>query len=212
VTELKKPENKNFNLTVTLQKAIENFTAKSPQEMAQKSGCIFDEERKCFYVNCIGQNFSIGYPKGNIQRVDDSNKEVPLIWQILMLHYLTEAKGTPLQNKVISYKELPGGNIYIDPFNKRTLKPLLKIFGNNPEKLLAVGEKLNGKPANYGDYSITIKSLPRAPITYVLWQGDDEFPASGNVLFDASAPDYLHTEDYAFLASFTVYEMAKHLS
>ena len=209
MTNLKKPENQNFNLDVTLKKALETFATKSPQRIAHNSGCTFDEIKKVFYINCIGQDFSVNYPAGNVHRVENNAKEIPLTWQILMLHYLAEAKGTPLRNEVISYKELPAGNIYIEPFKKRTLQPFLKIFGNNPEKLLAVGKKFNGKPAKYGDYSITINSLPRIPITYVLWQGDEEFSASGNVLFDASASDYLQTEDYAYLASLTVYEMSK---
>ncbi len=212
MSEIKKPDNKNYNMDLTLEQAVNNFSMKNPDEMSKNSNCHYNEEKKLFNVTCMGKGFEVTYPEGKISNINDKNEEVPLIWKILILHYLCGAKGTPLQEKMISYKELPGGSIYIEPFNKRTLKPFLKIFGNCPKMILEIGKKFNGKPADFGDYSITINSLPNVPITYVIWEGDDEFPPSGNVLFDASAPDYLHTEDFAYLASFTVYEMAKKFS
>jgi hypothetical protein len=41
--------------------------------------------------------------------------------------------------------------------------------------------------------------LPRVWLAVVLHLADEEFPASANVLFDASASHYLPTEDLAVL-------------
>jgi hypothetical protein len=46
-------------------------------------------------------------------------------------------------------------------------------------------------------------------VTFVLWGGDDEFPPSGNILFDSSAPQFLPTEDFAVLASLLVAELKR---
>ncbi|MCL6560367.1 MAG: DUF3786 domain-containing protein, partial [Firmicutes bacterium] len=51
--------------------------------------------------------------------------------------------------------------------------------------------------------------FPLVPVTYVLWLGDDEFPASGTVLFDSTASTHLATEDYAFIAGMGVFELKK---
>jgi len=40
-----------------------------------------------------------------------------------------------------------------------------------------------------------------------LWEGDEEFPPSGNILFDASAGSHFATEDFAVLASVVVYAL-----
>ena len=39
----------------------------------------------------------------------DSGEEVPIKDRVLILHYLLSAKGTPITNKLIAFKELPGG-------------------------------------------------------------------------------------------------------
>jgi hypothetical protein len=40
-----------------------------------------------------------------------------------------------------------------------------------------------------------------------VWEGDDEFPAEANILFDAAVGDYLSPEDAAWLASLAVYRL-----
>ena len=41
--------------------------------------------------------------------------------------------------------------------------------------------------------------LPRVPVYLLFWDGDDEIPASANLLFDTSVPAYLETEQMAML-------------
>ncbi|WP_051533830.1 DUF3786 domain-containing protein [Desulfitibacter alkalitolerans] len=202
--------NQNHNLETTLKIAMENFQCKSPVEMAWKSRCSFNTESKSFLVPFMGREFTVVHPSGEIHFVN-SPDDVPIIWKILMLHYLARASGNPLTGNNISYKDLSGGDIYFEPFKKRTILPLIKIFGKNPHKLIEAGKRLGGIESDKGDYSVTINIFPCIPITYVLWKGDDEFPPNATVLFDETANEYLHTEDFAFAASFTVYEMAKML-
>jgi hypothetical protein len=59
-------------------------------------------------------------------------------------------------------------------------------------------------PAAHGDISYEIPVFPRLRLLYILWRGDEEFPANGTILFDRYANAYLHTEDFAFIAGMTV--------
>ena len=129
---------------------------------------------------------------------------MPIFAQILVLHYLTNTTTRPEEGRLITYKELPGGNIYIQPFTNRAIRPLVQLFGNRAERLVEVAGKIGGSAVKHGDAAVCIPVFPRIPVTLVVWAGDDEFPSSGNILFDASAPAFLHTEDYAVLASFVV--------
>ena len=39
------------------------------------------------------------------------------------------------------------------------------------------------------------------PLTMVFWDGDDEFPAQANILFEAEITDFLHEETVVLVAS-----------
>jgi hypothetical protein len=43
----------------------------------------------------------------------------------------------------------------------------------------------------------------------VLWRGDAEFPAAGNLLFDDSVTEYLPVEDIVILAETVIWKLIK---
>ncbi len=197
----------NHNLDTTFRVAVEKLTQKSPAEAALNSGAEYDAEKGIFKIKYINQEYEVVYPAGNVKLVDNDEEEVPLTVQILILHYLATANGAPLQDKLISFKELPDGAIYIEPFTRRAIKPMLKLFDQNLPGFLELATAIGGRKAGLGDVSVTIDVFPRVPITYVIWAGDDEFESSGNILFDASARHYLPTEDYALVSSLVIYQL-----
>lgn len=121
---------------------------------------------------------------------------------VLLSHY---AKNDPIERvgKLIRFRDLPGGYAYEAAFTRRAVHPIAEIFVSKPEKLLEAAEPLNGIEVKYGDSSVEILALPKIPLTYVLWRGSEEFPASSTILFDESASNYLPTEDLAVLGEIT---------
>ncbi|NLN53459.1 MAG: DUF3786 domain-containing protein [Firmicutes bacterium] len=198
-----------YNMAVTLELARKAFAAKDPHTMAELSACPYDEAASCFTVAYLGQNYTVSYPAGQVSSA--AGKEADLITSILLLHYLSGASGVEAADSWISFKELQGGAIYIDPFQKRAINPLVKGFGRKPEAFSKAAELLGGQRAAFGDLSYLIPVLPRIPLILILWQGDEEFPPNGNILFDRYANTYLHTEDYAQLASQTVYTLLRNM-
>lgn len=191
----------NFNLDVTLKKSLEEFRNKNSADMIWKTGTEFVDGS--FHFEFLGMPIEVTYPEGLVGK-RDTGEELGLIERILVLHYLTYAGGTPNLNKSISFKELPGGSIYIEPFTNRCIRPLIHLFGNNLASFQESAEKFGGVKREYGDMSYGFYPLPRIPVTLVIWAADEEFPANANIIFDESAADYLHTEDYAFLCGMLV--------
>lgn len=200
--------NKSFyNLDETLNVARKEFAQKAALEIAANSGCIY-EETTGFTVPFLGKSYLVTYPAGQVTLNDTA---APIVTAILLLHYLAQASGIGLSSNWVSFKELQGGSIYIEPFQHRAIIPFVKTFGARPEDFANAAEKLGGTKANHGDVSFIIPVLPRVPVLYILWQGDDEFPSNGTILFDNFANAYLPTEDFAFIGGMVVGAMAKSL-
>lgn len=197
-----------LNLDVTYNFAIEKLAIKEPLEIAANAGAEYNPETKRFTATYLGDKYYISFPDGAVEYTD-RDEEVAITVKILLLHYLTNANGAPLQNKFISFKELPDGAIYIEPFTNRAIKPMLNLFAAKQEEFVRLALSIGGRRETIGDTSVTVFPFPRVPITYVIWSADEEFPASGNILFDGSASCYLPTEDYALLASLVIYHLGK---
>ncbi|MCL5982289.1 MAG: DUF3786 domain-containing protein [Firmicutes bacterium] len=197
-----------YNLGETLLVARRKFSGAAAESMAANSGSRFIREESSFVVPLLGQNYLVSYPEGLVTR-QGTGEEAPLATAILLLHYLSWSTGVPLSGSWISYKELQGGAVYIDPFSNRAVLPFVKNFGGRPREFARAAQLLGGEKTSHGHLSYRIPSLPRVPLLYILWEGDEEFPPSGTILFDRHANEYLHTEDYAVLAGMTAGALVK---
>lgn len=105
---------------------------------------------------------------------------------LMVLFYLLKTKNIPLDRKWISEKDLLGGEAFFRGPHTLSVDLIEKKYGDNPEGFIEAGKALGGTPVRFGDKSIAIDVFPRIPIIYILWMGDEEFPAKAGVLFDAS--------------------------
>ncbi|GAH99712.1 unnamed protein product [marine sediment metagenome] len=189
--------------------ASEQLVSMDIEEICGKTGAQRMDSNKII-IEYLNQPYLITLPDVEIS-LRHSEEEAPLKDRILILHYLTLAKDTPATNRLITFKQLPGGASYFPAFSQRAIKPLLNHFGKEPELLIDAAAKLGGYKANYGDVAITINAFPRIPITFALWRGDDEFPPRGGIMFDASISAYLSTEDITVLCETIIWRLVKSL-
>lgn len=195
-----------MNLEPAHRQAREEFAQQQPESMAVNAALTYRREAGEFTVPFLGCQYLVRYPGGEVKKTGGDG-ELPKEVQIILLHYLTKASPARVEVRFISFRELPSGFIYTGPFTNRVVRPLVSIFGQKPELLVRAGEMLGGKRVRLGDAAVSVPVLPKIPITFVLWLGDEEFPPSGNVLFDAFAPYHLATEDYAFLPGLVLGKM-----
>ena len=178
------------------------------EQQCRQSGAQYIDSEKTIIVKYLNQSYLITLPNVEIS-VMAKDEEVPIRDKILILHYLTLAKGTPLSSKAITYKELPEGTNYFPTFYKRAITPLVNYFGNEPHRLLDMTRILGGHEADYGDAAVTIDAFSRVPITLVLWKGDEELTPEGNIMFDSTISDYLSIEDINVLCETIAWRLVK---
>ena len=182
------------------------------EQQCHKIGAFYQEIdcKKVITIKYLGQSHQITLPDIVIS-VADSDEEVPIRDKVLILHYLILVKDNFTANKLITYQELPEGNTYSPTFSKRTIKPLVHHFSQEPQRLIDTAKKLGGCEADYGDVAVTINAFSQVPITIVLWEGDSEFAPEGNILFDATISDYLSTEDITVLCETITWRLINYL-
>ena len=178
----------------------------------QRSGarCQLISSKRVITLQYLNESYQVTLTDFEVSRLDDS-KPVPLRDKLLILHYFIRAKGSPLSHKIITYKELPEGIGYFPTFYKRAIKPIIDSFGRQPRRLLKAAGELGGCKVDYGDLAVTINAFSRVPITLVLWQGGDEFPPEGSILFDSTISDYLATEDITVLCQTIAWRLVSSL-
>ncbi len=182
------------------------------EQQCLKSGarCQVIDSQRIITLEYLNQSYQIVFPDVDISLID-SKEQAPIRDKILILHYFTQAKGTPITNNLTTFRELPEGANYFPTFSKRAIKPLLDHFGREPEWLIDTAEELGGHKVDYGDVAVTINAFSYVPITLVLWRGDEEFNPEGSILFDSTISDYLPTEDINILCETISWKLVKHL-
>ncbi|HNS49631.1 MAG TPA: DUF3786 domain-containing protein [Anaerolineae bacterium] len=146
----------------------------------------------------LGTGYEVHWPMGTVQRaVDGSLPDVTT--QLLLLHYLLTADGTPMADQWVAFRALRGGMGYEAAFRQRADLRLAKRFGSSREAFELAAQALGGERLTFGDASFGFRVMPSLWLAVVLHLEDDEFPAEASVLFDGAANHYLATEDLAVL-------------
>ncbi|NCB94662.1 MAG: DUF3786 domain-containing protein [Clostridia bacterium] len=97
-----------------------------------------------------------------------------------------------------------------DPaYQKTTIKPFARAFSGHCKELKDACIALGGKSVPQGDVGYVINAFDFMPVTVLFWDGDDEFEAQANILFDADITDFLHEETVCCIASDLVRRLAE---
>lgn len=173
----------------------------NPEEVSARSQAPY--AGGSFRLTFLNRIYRVSFPGGTVT-AEDGEATASLYQAILILHYLVTANGRPLTGEWVSFRHLPGGDIYREPFEKRAIIPFIKTFGSRPEEFTRAAAALGGSTGPFPGVNAVIPVFARVPLAFVLWPGDDEFPASANILFDGAAASYLPTEDYAHLPALVI--------
>jgi hypothetical protein len=206
-----KPRTPEETYGPALERAQQTLPDLKPQETADKAGVTFepsDQDGGEFVIGFLGQIYRVRWPQGIAWRSADK-QEADIATRLLLLHYLLHADGTPMASKWVSFRDMPGGLGYYAAFEGRANRRLVRAFGTERPAFESAARTLGGEPLAFGDASFLFRVLPRLWLAVILYLADDEFSASANVLFDASASHYLPTEDLAVLGGLLASRLIK---
>lgn len=169
-------------------------------------GSLQDQQIRLDYW---GQTVGITWPDLKAFKLADGS-ECSVYDAGMLLYYLREADGTPMAERWVGYRELPGGSFYSQAFQGYAGDRLARIFGEHPEAYVQAANALDGIAlTGLPGLAFAFLPLPRVRLAAILYPGDEEFAARASVLFDAASSHYMTTDGLALLGSGLVGRLIK---
>ena len=110
-------------------------------------------------------------------------------------------KGLPAPiGRWVTFRELSGVEGYYEAFQRRCIEPIIRKYGENPDALKDILNRLPAKLSDGGDISLVVEAFIDVPVLVKLWKQDAEFASDANMYFDLSIKNIFCTEDIVVLA------------
>lgn len=169
-----------------------------PHALAGKCGAEF--KNGAFHIPFYGEMYAITFPDLNVQ-IEKTDKVCGLNRSAMFLYYLQTADGSPLVGKWVAFRDLPGGLFYHKAYQGYSGDRLAKSIDNHVGVFERAAKTLGGIQLDVADAAFAFDALPRVRVAALYYAGDEDFPATANVLFDESASRYLPTDALAGVGS-----------
>lgn len=182
---------------------LNEFKGIDPIATGKRLGIDYNEETQIFTLNFLGSTYYIHYPDFEVTHKEDDNICHPLeeniYAKILITRYFLEAYPTPYKDEFVSYRDIPWGETYYTQFYGRCIGRLSRKYGNRIDEFEKVMKTLGATKVQYGDAAYDLKFMDDLYIRFILWQGDDEFSPSAQILFSSNFSSFFTAEDLAYV-------------
>jgi len=158
-------------------------------------------------LQVIGNECEVDFTSRTMHYLSPERRPLRTEMQVLVLHYLLGSHKGDVTGSMVTFREFEGGAVYYPAFKKRTIDLLVENFGAAPELLAKAAAGINGESLGKGSSSARLWFFPKVPVDVIVWQGDEEVPASANLLFDEGTGKILPTEDISWLATALCYRL-----
>jgi hypothetical protein len=184
------------------------FASLDPAEVCARCNVSFIESDSEFAVTFLGRDYRIAYPEFSVRAETPEEGFMPLIAlseaQLLVMRYLIEGRYIQPLGTFLTFREMPWGAVYTTTFDGRCIKRLAFGFGGKPEALEKAMMRIGAVTVKTGDFGYEFELLPGLKIQFILWQADDEFPPSAQILFSDNFSMAFTAEDMAVVGDVTI--------
>lgn len=189
---------------------MEIYRGLNPEDISSRANIPYNAESRTFTLRLMGVTYQVSWPDYEVRHLDRENLQYyPLEGaanaRILVLRYLTEGAAAPATGKFLTYREVPWGEVYFKQFQGRCLFRLAYGFGNKLQKFREIMEKLGARKLPHGDAGYEFEFLNGLYLQFLLWEGDEEFPPSAQILFSDNFPvAFVMGEDMAVVGDVSI--------
>ncbi len=170
------------------------FAAADPTALSERSHVPYADGR--FLLTLLGRPVTLAWPEMLSRFEDDGQKTAPNT-RILLARLLLEGRLTPAGGALLAYTDMPWGNVYAQQFRGRCILRLAGSYGGSLSAFDAACKRLSGVRADSGDRSYELPFLPGLTVRLIIWEGDEEFRPTAQILFSDNFSAAFGAEDIA---------------
>ena len=167
----------------------QNFLRMDHESLIKKFQLEADEEN--LYLVYFNKKLKINRITGKIFYMEDPERKPGFDTSITiynMFHYACEVPAE--SGKLVPFREVKRVYPFEAAYKRTILKRFSETFSGHVKELSEACEALGGKKLPQGDAGYVIPVFPFLHIAVLFWDGDDEFEAQGNMLFDSNITDF----------------------
>jgi len=173
----------------------EKLSQLHPTDVCNRTEAVYHAGKEGFVLGVYQRRYLILPKAKKILRMEwnDQTVEEDLssFFYLMVLYYLVEAGDAKPSHTWVSEKDLRGGSTFFRGLHRLQSEELERLYGKDPDGFLQAGRRLGASEILFGDKGFALDVLPKVPLAYVLWKGDDEFPPRINILFDPTVETHL---------------------
>ena len=171
----------------------EKFRALDPADVTARLADV-SWDGSAFHVTLMGREFAISHPTYAIAAVD-GGKLPPLPTQTFLMRYLLESRDVAWAGTWKTFREMPWGEMYNQPYTGRVLTRAAYSFGTRIAAFAAACEKMGAKKLPHGDAGYEFTLIGGYKMQILAWEGDDEFPPNAQVIYSDNFAEGFAAED-----------------
>lgn len=187
-------EIKNNKDEVPFEHYLRQFQQMDPEDTVRRLEIPFD--KGVFALRFLNQTYTITWPEYMISSGDPNAFGLgKLQAQTFLLRYLLVGKHLPAAGGWKTFRQLPWGEVYLQPFNGRCIRRSAVTFGRDLNKFATASRKLGGVEIPQGDKGFEFPIVQDYRIRLSVWEAAEEFPSSAQIQFsDNFAAGFLADE------------------
>ncbi|NNF98000.1 MAG: DUF3786 domain-containing protein [Desulfobacteraceae bacterium] len=181
---------------------IEALYRRLPADLAQRTGAKKDAGGKVFTLDAFGKSCRIS--AGGIFLDDEPQTDVLGI--LISLYALNAIPEEMVIEPWKAFKAFPDVMPYVGAFTSHTEQILIAYEDKIKKNRTGIVSTLNGDPdhgSDGGDYSFMVRPLPKIALCYIVYEADEDFPASVTCLYSSNANHFLPNDALADVGEYT---------
>lgn len=177
----------------------EIFSSLNHRELAERFS--LEEDGEALYITYFQQRYRLAKAQGKITLAEEPDRELSFQTVMTIYHLFYYSKPyARVRGEFVPFRLVKRAGPFEAAYERNVLKPLARTFDGHLEELRGACQALKGRPISQGDAGYVIDAFSCMPLTFVFWDGDEEFGAQANILFDADITDFLHEETVVLVA------------